>query len=611
MRENRNILELLAPAKNLDCGKAAIDHGADAVYIGAPQFGARKAASNSIADIEELTAYAHLFGARIYVALNTLLFDQEFDDALRIAWQVYDAGADALIIQDAGLLESELPPIALHASTQMDNRTLGKVQFWENIGFEQVVLARELSEQQIREIAANTKVRLEAFIHGALCVSYSGQCYMSHCINGRSANRGECGQPCRLAYDLRDAQGHTLERNRHLLSLKDFNQTKNLEALIDAGVSSFKIEGRLKDVDYVSNITLHYRQRLDEIIARRPELRRASTGNIIAGFEPNPAKSFNRGFTTYFFNGRNPDIWQPATPKSIGEYLGHVICCHPESFKIEGNPAVSNGDGLCFPTSNGTFDGVNVNKVEKGIIFPRSMNGIHNGMPIFRNANVAFDATIKNDTTRRTIPIDIRISADDDCNFSIEISDTDGIRTVYKQYLDADTAQNRETSRENMQRQLSKLGQTAFEHRKITVDESAARYFVPASALNALRRNATDAHTLSRQKAHVRETFHLEPNNEPYIEKNIGRNGNIINERARKFYERHGARMTDWVYVSQQNNRGQVVMTTKHCLMNSLGMCLRKNPQCRQILPLTLSNDKDKYELTFDCKKCEMTVRKT
>lgn len=610
MQANRNVLELLSPAKDLSCGIAAINHGADAVYIGAPMFGARKAVPNSIADIEQLSKYAHLYGARVYVALNTLLFDTEIEEAVRIAWQVYEAGADALIIQDVGLLESEMPPIPLHASTQMNNQTVEKVKFLEQTGFEQVVLARELSEKQIREISSQTEVRLEAFIHGALCVSYSGQCYMSHCINGRSANRGECGQPCRLAYDLRDVSGTILERNRHLLSLKDFNQTKNIEALIDAGVSSFKIEGRLKEADYVSNITLHYRRVLDGIIEHRPNLKRASMGQIIAGFNPAPQKSFNRGFTTYFFNGRNPDIWQPTTPKSIGEYLGKVICCHHESFKIEGNPKLSNGDGLCYFTSQGTFDGLKVNKVENGIIYPRRMNGISNGIVMFRNSDVAFDAILKNDTTHRVVSITLTLSATEDKLFRLKIVDSDGIETTTEQKLEVDMAQNKATSCENMQRQLSKLGQTAYESRKIIIEESATRYFVPASMLNSLRRAAIEQHSECRILHYRQQPTEIKINNVPYIEKTLGRNGNVINSRARKFYEQRGVEKIEWGYEKQQNNKGQIVMTTKHCLMNSRGICLRKNPQCKKMLPLILSNSKDEYEVTFDCGKCEMIIRK-
>ena len=366
----RNIIELLAPAKNLECGRAAIDHGADAVYIGAPQFGARKAAANTIDDIAQLADYAHTFGARVHVALNTLLFDHEVPDAKRLAWDLYRAGADVLIVQDMALLAADMPPIELHASTQCDNRSPEKVLFWQRVGMGQVVLARELSIKEIANIAKQTTVRLEAFVHGALCVSYSGQCYMSLVRGGRSANRGECAQPCRLAYDVTSADGQTLLRGAHALSMRDNNQTDNIEQLIDAGISSFKIEGRLKDVDYVSNITLHYRQRIDEVLARRPDLSRLSRGVVTPGFEPSPAKSFNRGFTDYFAHGRQPDIWQPRTSKSIGEPLGKVAVVKGQTLDIRTPIAVANGDGLCFFGRNG-LAGLKVNtaqNVGKGVV---------------------------------------------------------------------------------------------------------------------------------------------------------------------------------------------------------------------------------------------------
>ncbi|MGL5770164.1 MAG: peptidase U32 family protein, partial [Plesiomonas shigelloides] len=346
VRDNR--LELLAPAKNLAFGIEAIKHGADAVYIGGPAFGARAAAGNSVADIEQLAAFAHRYGAQVFVALNTILKDSELAQAEVLAHQIWNAGADALIVQDLGLLQCDLPPIALHASTQLDNRTPEKVRFLQDVGFSQVVLARELSLEQIRAVSEQTSVQLEFFIHGALCVAYSGQCYISHALTGRSANRGECAQICRVPCSLKTREGETLVQDQHLLSLKDMNQTANLRAMIDAGIRSFKIEGRLKDLSYIKNVTAWYRQHLDAILEERPELSRSSAGRSQYSFVPNPDKTFNRGSTDYFLLGRQPTITSFRTPKYIGEEVGKVTRVGPNWFEVSGETEFNNGDGLCY-----------------------------------------------------------------------------------------------------------------------------------------------------------------------------------------------------------------------------------------------------------------------
>lgn len=608
--QSRNIIELLAPAKNKSCAIAAINNGADAVYIGAPAFGARKSAANSIDDIRETISYAHAFSVRIYVTLNTLLFDDELSSAVDMAWQLHEIGTDALIIQDFGLLECDMPPIELHASTQMNNRSVDKVKFLQDIGFEQVVLARELSQQQIADIAKQSTVRLECFIHGALCVSYSGQCYMSQCINGRSANRGECGQPCRLAYNLKDADGQLIVRNKHLLSLKDFNQTENLEALIDAGVSSFKIEGRLKDVDYVSNITLHYRQKIDEILDRRPELSRASQGKVVASFAPKPEKSFNRGFTTYFFNGRQHNINQPITPKSLGEYLGKSQNCNHDSFSILGNPKVSNGDGLCFITPNNDFNGLKVNKVEGAQIFPRNMNGLCNGADVYRNFDIAFDAILRSDSTRRIIEISMQLTVIQRNTYRIEIMDADGVHTICERKFNAQPANNPASVQANLERQLSKLGGTIFECKKPIVDSAAAQYFIPTAEFNAFRREAVEKH-LSNRVLHFKPDNHYFKHNDiPYVDKILDASANIINVKAQEFFERHHAKIESLGYEKLTDYKGRIVMTTRHCILHSLGRCLKENLHSQPKLPLILENEHDRYQLLFDCKKCEMQVKR-
>lgn len=606
----RQQLELLSPARDLECAIAAIDHGADAVYIGAPMFGARKAAANTIDDIQKLVNYAHQYGVRIFCALNTLLYDNEIEQAVKLAWQLYEIGVDALIIQDMGLLECDMPPIELHASTQMDNRSVEKVKFLQNVGFKQVVLARELSKEQITAIARETDVRLECFIHGALCVSYSGQCFMSQCLGGRSANRGECGQPCRRAYDLKDKDGNVLERGRHLLSLRDFNLTNHIEELIDAGASTFKIEGRLKDKNYVANITMHYRRVLDEIIARRPDLCRSSSGITKAVFDPTPEKSFNRGFTTYFFNGRERNIWQPLTPKSFGEPLGRAVKVRPTSFEIEGNAVVSNGDGLCFINKKGEFEGFNVNRAEGRQIFPRRMGGLTEGTMIYRNADVRFEALLERNATRRTINITISFDRKEDDTFIMTISDSDGITSTWEKHLPYERANNVSSAANNLTRQLAKMGATIYECDGVTLGESAKECFIVSAELNAMRREATDNHTSLRREHFKAEEYRAERNTTPYITSTISMSGNVINNKAKAFYQRHGAEVTQWGYERQGNYKGAVVMTTRHCIMHEKGMCLKENAKNKKILPLYLVNEREQYELTFDCKACEMNITK-
>ena len=403
-------IELLAPAKNVEIGQQAILHGADAVYIGAPRFGARSTAGNSIADLTRLIDFAHRFDARVYITLNTILRDDELRDAERLIHELYKIESDALIVQDMGITRLDIPPIALHASTQADNRTPEKVKFLEQCGFSQVVLARELSLGQINEIARSVQVPLEVFVHGALCVSYSGQCYLSEAMCGRSANRGECAQYCRLPYTLIDGKGNVIAKDKHLLSLRDLNQSDRLEELLDAGVSSFKIEGRLKDMAYVKNCTAYYRQELDKIFKRRPEYRTASTGHSSIEFTPRLEKSFNRGFTHYFLDGRTPEpIASPDTPKSLGEYVGKVKQSDKNTFTIAGLTPIHNGDGLCFANNKGEFEGVRVNRVEGNRIFPASRIEITPHTVLYRNFDFEFDKRLSRPSADRRIDVEITL----------------------------------------------------------------------------------------------------------------------------------------------------------------------------------------------------------
>ncbi len=612
MLSPRNVIELLSPARDFECAKAAILHGADAVYIGAPQFSARKAAGNTIDDIRRTISIAHTYGARVFVALNTLLTDAELQLATDLAWQLYEADADALIVQDMGLLEMNLPPIELHASTQTDNRTVEKVQFLEQCGFKQVVLARELTAEQIAEIAQKTTVRLECFIHGALCVSYSGQCYMSYSVNGRSANRGECAQPCRLKYDLIDKNGQTLIKQKHLLSLKDQNQTTNIAKLIAAGASTLKIEGRLKDAAYVANTTLHYRRVIDNLLSSDKHWQRASTESIIeAPFEPDVCKTFNRGYTTYFVGGRQSNMSQPDTPKSVGEEIGKVSEVRSNSFRIATSKTLSNGDGLCFRTPQGNYDGIRVNRAEGNLVFPLKMpRNLPKGTLMHRNLDVQFERLLASGKTTRLIPINIGVAlTPDNKALRLSISDAD-VQTIVEQRIEGEPAQDAERAEQNIARQLTKLGQTPFVCTHFEADANVKLMWYAASNLNALRRASVEAHIAARI-AHFRpEHYEWQHTSHPYMLQRLERNANVINSSAAHFYQRHGAEVVEWGYERNTNCNGQVVMTTKFCLMHAMGYCLRQQPNKRNILPLTLIGENGQYSIDTNCAKCEMIIRK-
>ncbi|MBK3519215.1 peptidase U32 family protein [Carboxylicivirga marina] len=604
---NRTI-ELLSPAKDINCGMAAINHGADAVYIGGPGFGARKNAGNTLADIETLIKYAHLFGVKIYVTLNTLLFEHELDAANKLIHDVYNIGADAIIIQDMGLLETNLPPIPIHASTQTDNRTADKVKFLENVGFEQVVLARELSLEQIKDIREVTTVPLEYFIHGALCVCYSGQCYMSAAINNRSANRGECAQPCRLKYSLKDKNGASIYKDKHLLSLKDLNLTSHIEALIDAGISSFKIEGRLKDVDYVANVTAHYRQVIDKILSRKPEYTRASSGYSKASFEPNTNKSFNRSFTSYFVNGREKGIWSIDSPKSIGEKIGTVKRIAKDHFTLNSSVKISNGDGLSFFTKHKELSGTKVNKVEGDKIYPTNLKGIHQGLTLYRNYDKAFSDAVNKNSTSRKIAVDIDFTEREN-EFVLSIVDTDQLKTSITCSLSPSSANNPERALAQIQTQISKLGSTIFHPENVNISLSND-WFFQAKELNNARRLLIEQHELKRQNHFKSEKSYFEPNSFPFPKDELNFTANIVNKKAQQFYERHGVKKSDWGFEKDATIKNAELMRTKHCLLYMNNQCLKDYPEARKLLPLTLYNKKDSYQLEFDCKNCEMIVKK-
>ena len=600
-------IELLAPAKNLECGIAAIDHGADAVYIGAPRFGARAAAGNSLEDIAELVRYAHLYRVRIYVTLNTILKDEELPETERMIWDLYRAGVDALIVQDMGLPGLNLPPIPLHASTQMDNRHVEKVKFLADAGFRQVVLARELSLEQIRKIhEAVPQTPLEVFVHGALCVSYSGQCYVSqHCF-GRSANRGECAQFCRLAFDMVDADGKMIVKNKHLLSLKDLNQSEELEKLLDAGASSLKIEGRLKDVTYVKNVTAYYRQRLDAIFKRRKEYIRASSGSVRLAFKPQLDKSFTRGFTNYFLFGRNKDIFSFDTPKSLGEEMGYVKEIRGNYIVVAGVKPFSNGDGICYLDERGKLKGLRINRVENNKLFPAGeMPRIKQRTVLYRNYDQEFEKLMQRKSAERKLGVDMSLK-ENNFGFTLTLTDEDDVSVSIALEKEKELARTPQT--DNIKNQLAKLGNTPFEAERIDV-ELRDNWFIPSSQLAELRREAVEQLLAARRMNYRQEIVSMPETHHPFPQTELTYLGNVMNEGAARFYRHHGvAKMAP--AFEKQPATDAVLMFCKHCLRYSMGWCpvhQRGKSPFREPYYL-VSSDGKRFRLEFDCKFCQMKV---
>jgi putative protease len=599
-------IELLSPAKDLQCGIEAINHGADAVYIGAPKFGARAAVGNSLEDIGILCRYAHLYGVRIYVTLNTILKDEELDEVELMIWELWRVGVDALIIQDMGIMKLHLPPIPLHASTQMDNRTSEKVQFLEKVGFKQVVLARELSLNEIRQISEHTTVPLEVFVHGALCVSYSGQCYLSAALSGRSANRGECAQYCRLPYTMVDSTGKEIVSEKHLLSLKDMNRSEHLEALLDAGVSSLKIEGRLKDITYVKNVTAFYRKKLDEIFTRRKEYIRSSLGKSVFTFEPVVEKSFNRGFTSFFLNGRTSNITAFDTPKSLGELVGSVKEIKGNSFTISGLKQLNNGDGLVFFNKQGVLEGFRVNRVDANRVYPLEMPSILPKTPLYRNFDHAFEKLLAKPSAERKLGVQIQF-LDNAFGFTLCMEDETGARVMITKSFAKELA--RSEQRDNICKQLSKLGNTPFEVTKVDV-LLEDNWFIPSSLLAEMRREAVEKLVANRNIRYNREiakSLHLQE--KPHFpQTQLTYLGNVANQKAQAFYKEHGITNIDSAFEINPL-KGVPLMFTKLCLRYSMGWCptyqKKKSPYKE---PYYLLYKETRLRLHFDCKHCQMQV---
>ncbi len=604
-------LELLSPAKNLDQGREAINHGADAVYIGAPAFGAREAAGNTLSDIERLARYAHIYRARVFATVNTLLFDNEIDDAVRLLHQLYEAGVDAAIIQDLGLLECDLPPIELHASTQTHNLSLQRVQFLESVGFRRVILARETSLQQMQHLRRHTSVELESFVHGALCVCYSGQCYLSQYLTGRSGNRGACAQPCRSAYDLFDAHGNPLRKDQHLLSLRDFSAANHLQDMIAAGITSFKIEGRLKDMDYVKNVTAYYRQLLDRIIEGQPHLSAASSGSCRFFFTPDPERTFNRGFTDYFLRQRQP-MANFATPKSLGKRIGTVAALGRDTITLRTSLPLTPGDGLCFLNPRGQLEGFLVNHVQGATIRPNRMpDSLKPGTPIWRNNDQSFSRQLQGRTAERTIPLSITL-ADTPAGLSLTLADTDGLQATATIACPKEPARDTLRAAEQMQRQLSKLGDTPFRAHTFA-NHCAQPWFVPAAALNQLRRDATEQLILHRIDSHLQHRGHCptlaqrQVDTTPYFETSLDYRANIVNTFAEHFYRQHGVQQLEFGLEKTHHYDGVALMTTQYCLRYELGICLKRNPSA-PTGPLFLHNNGRWFRLQTDCAQCHMQL---
>ena len=624
-------LELLSPARDADIGIEAINHGADAVYIGGPTFGARCGADNSVQDMERLVRHAHRFNSRVFATLNTILRDDEMESARRLAWQFFEAGVDALIIQDMGLLEIDLPPIQLHASTQCDIRAPEKARFLQDVGLSQIVLARELTLQQIRAVRELTDCTLEFFVHGALCVAYSGQCYISQAQSGRSANRGECSQACRLPYQVIDDKGRFVAHDKHVLSMKDNNQSSQLAALVDAGIRSFKIEGRYKDMGYVKNITAHYRKLLDALIEERQHsalpLAKASSGSTSFSFEPDPKQNFNREFTDYFVPGRQADIAALDTPKNPGQAIGHVTQLGTNWIEIETlspDTLLHNGDGLCYYSLQRELIGLAINRAEplgkRWRLFPKdamsNLQDLRKGTEVNRNRDVDWVRVLEKKSADRRIGVWAQLS-DSDYGLALTLTDEDGHSATSQVALagsQRQLAQDADANRSSLREHLGKMGNTIFSLLDLQLQLSQ-RWFVPTSVLNPLRRQAVQALEAARSQAFVRlQRRHVIEPAAPYPQDSLTYLANVLNRQAHAFYARHGVKVIAPAFEALRESGEVSLMITKHCVRYSLSLCPRQAKGVTGVQgmikaePLQLVNGRDRLTLRFDCKACEMHV---
>ncbi|EOI3568892.1 U32 family peptidase [Cronobacter dublinensis] len=618
MRLQSHHLELLSPARDTAIAREAILHGADAVYIGGPGFGARHNASNSLQDIADLVPFAHRFGAKVFVTLNTILHDDELEPARKLIGQFYDAGVDALIVQDMGIMELDIPPIELHASTQCDIRSVEKAKFLSDAGFSQIVLARELNLNQIRAIHDSTDATIEFFIHGALCVAYSGQCYISHAQTGRSANRGDCSQACRLPYTLKDDQGRVVAYEKHLLSMKDNDQTANLAALIDAGVRSFKIEGRYKDMSYVKNITAHYRQMLDAIIEDRGDLARSSAGNTAHYFVPSTEKTFHRGSTDYFVNARKMDIGAFDTPTFVGLPVGEVLSVGKDYLDVDATEPLANGDGLNVMIKREVV-GFRVNVAEKTgenryRVFPNEMPSelktLRPRHTLNRNLDHNWQQALLKTSSERRVAVDIELGGWQE-QLILTLTSEDGVSVTHTLDGQFDEANNPEKALTSLKEGLAKLGQTIYFARDVQITLPGA-LFVPNGQLNAFRREAIealDAARLASYQRGVRKPVSVPP--PVYPETHLSFLANVYNHKAREFYQRYGVQLIDAAYEAHEEKGDVPVMITKHCLRFAFNLCPKQakgNIKSWKATPMQLVHGDEVLTLRFDCKPCEMHV---
>ena len=593
-------IELLAPAKNLEAAMAAIDYGADAIYMGAARFGARRAAGNSTEDIARAVEYAHQYGVRVHVALNTLLFDNELKEAETTARQLIDVGIDALIVQDMALRAMNLP-IEMHASTQVSNTTADGAKFLEECGFSRVILERALTLEDIKKIRQATNVELECFIHGAICVGWSGRCFLSRTTSQRSGNRGECSQPCRLPYDLTDASGRKILSGKHLLSVRDLDLSESLEELILAGVSSFKIEGRLKDSRYIKNIVAYYRQLLDDIIARHADLRRASIGESSIDFTPNPAKSFTRGASSYMLYGKRGDVASFDTPKAVGEYIGCVESLSRNGFRLDSSATLAAGDGICLSSRNG-FCGTNINSAENGVIVPNRMEGIEIGSKVYRNYDHRFTLALDRSKTKRTIPCSAKLGLSAN-GVTLSVKDCEGIEVAVSRECELQMATDAEKMVATAQRQIEKTGGTIFSIREFEI--SGNEYFAPASALNDIRREALDLLRRKRIELNINHNIIDDDFSARYPSNVITRYENVTNHLAEEFYRRHGVERIEPA-LEQQPTIGERVMVSSYCIRREIGECLKEKPKIKG--DLFLEHGTTRYALKFNCALCQMEL---
>lgn len=584
----------------MECGIAAIKHGADALYIGTSKFGARTAVGNSLTDIEQLIREAHLYKVKVYVTLNTILTNDAIKEAEKLIWQLSEIGIDGLIVQDLGLLECKLPPVPLIASTQTTNILPEYVLFLEKIGFKRVILERAISLEQIKQIRSKTTVEMEAFVHGSICVSYSGKCFLSYAHGKRSANLGVCAQPCRKNYSLADVNNGVIVKDRYLLSIKDLNLSSHLEELLEAGVTSFKIEGRLKGIDYVSNVTAYYRNELDKVLNKKCQ-KKASSGQVNAGFEPNLSKSFNRGFTDYFIYGEQNSIASTGTPKSLGEKIGIIGKVNRKYFTLITQHTIQNGDGICFINEYGDLVGTRINKIENGRVYPEDTRFIKSGMTLYRNYDAGFLKVLKNNKTERKISINLNLKIIENL-VSLEVIDEDQVKTTSQ--LKTTTTKANQNNDQKLEECLNKLGNTIYTVQNIVINSN--NFFIPIKKINVMRREAMEKHTENRLKSYVVETKTIQRNDVLYPVKSLDFSANVLNRKAMDFYKNHGVETIENAAESGTALKNKALMTMSYCVLKELDLCLKEN-NLKQ--PLYLIDDRSRrLRLNFNCNTCQMQV---